>query len=352
MLVATGVDVTGLTPGRRHGSLNHIVDKRLSSCLIIHVWVASLLFRKLFFPMAALAPACVAGAFSAAAAGRQWNGQQAAPPLFAQAASAAVDFDPTSSIWQSPLTPFEFTDQPLRPLMSAGDDFYPPLRRLQDDDLVDLTPNPAAGGGFKRSVGYRAHGFFRGQGESTIGRSGHYVWRNPEKGLLGFYGSRMRNVSSDTKQARLGVQGEYFIGSGAVGDFSLVGIVGGERSGHVGKLASEEGTTAQKKSLRPFSGFDLRYYPDADWRLSAGHRYWGGAHFAAVGVQTMVLRSRDVMGLAAIEGRIGERGVGVVWASVRLFMGAQPKTLIALQREAHVAGWLQEDFYIPNSPAR
>jgi hypothetical protein len=236
--------------------------------------------------------------------------------------------------------------------MSAGDDFHSPLRRLQDDNLVDLTPNPPAGGGFKRSVGYRTHGFFRGQGESTIGRSGHYVWRNPEKGLLGFYGSRMRNVSSDTKQARLGVQGEYFISSQSLGDISVVAIAGGERSGQVGKLASEEGTTAQKKSLRPFSGFDLRYYPDADWRLSAGHRYWGGAHFGALGVQTMFLRSREIMGLASVEARLGEGRAGVVWASMRLFMGAEPKTLIALQRETNVAGWLQEDFYIPNSPSR
>ena len=352
MLVATGPDVTGLGRAPAHSSLNHIVDTRLSSCLIIHVWVASLHFRKSFLRLIALAPACVAGAFSACAA------QHAAPPIFAQAPPADVDFDPTGSIWGAPLTPFELIDQPLRPTLNAADDgFYPALRRSQDDDFYDGVSNSAlqlnpSGASFKRSIGYRAHGFFRGQGDATIGRSGHYVWRNPDKGLLGFYGSRMRNVSSDTKQARLGVQGEYFVGSGDWGDMSLVGIVGGERSGQVSKLASEEATASPKKSLRLFSGFDLRHYPDADWRVSAGHRYWGGAHFGAVGVQTMFLRSSDMMGIASIEARIGAGGAGVAWASVRLFMGAQPETLIALQRKAEVAGWLQEDFYIPNAPGR
>lgn len=315
--------------------------------------------------------ACSA-AVNAHAAPPRWNVPDVPPPFFTHSAEPEAeekDFELRGSIEIAGLAPFEFSDTPLRTSLEGDeraeeDENAPPvLRRLQEGDLekgdlprmLPLKPSQTreSEAGFKRSVGYRAHGVFR-RAENSLGRSSQLVLRKSKHGAFGAYGSRMRNASTDEKQARLGAQADYYIGAGFLGHIALAGIAGGERSRHANKLAGEEATSTQAKALRnlrPFSGLDLRYYPDADWRLSAGHRYWGGEHFAAAGVQTMFLRNADIMGIAAIEGRVNENRAGVVWASVRLYIGAQPKTLIALQRDSHVGGWLQEDFYIPTAPA-
>lgn len=282
------------------------------------------------------------------------------PPFFAQSAEPEAEtqeheFELRGSIEIAGLAPFELSNEPLRPALDEEELAEEASEGPTDSTYTRKAPAKSSqkprqsDAGFLRSNGFRAHGVFR-RAESSLGRSGQFVMRKGKNGALAAYGSRIRNASTDNKQARLGVQADYYIGAGFLGDFALAGIVGGERSGHVGQIAGED-TMAPKKNLRPFSGFDLRYYPDADWRITAGHRYWGGDHFAAAGVQTMFLRSANVMGIASVEARMNESRAGVAWASVRLYVGAQPKTLIALQRDAHVGGWLQEDFYLPNAAA-
>lgn len=350
-----------------------MVHDWLSSCFVIHVRVLALHFhrfvRRFILRLALTVVACSA-AVNAHAAPPRWNVPDVPPPFFTQSAEteaeAEEDFELRGSIKIAGLAPFEFSDEPLRPSLEDGeleDEEGPPvLRCLQEDNEPGQTRKASAKSskkhkqteaGFQRSVGYRAHGVFR-RAESSLGRSSQLVAIKGKNGSLGGYGSRTRYASTESKQARLGVQADYFIGAGFLGHIALAGIAGGERTGNISKLPGEEAATTAdtlKKRLRPFSGFDLRYYPGADWRLSAGHRYWGGEHFAAAGLQTMFLRNANVMGIAAIEGRVNEARAGVVWASVRFYVGAPQNTLIALQRDAHVGGWIHEDFYLPNAAA-
>lgn len=354
-----------------------MVHDWLSSCFVIHVRVLALHFHRFvwrFILRLVLTVVACSAAVSAHAAPPRWNVPDVPPPFFTQSvdteaaeeAETEDEFELRGSIEIAGLAPFEFSDEPLRPSLQdeeeelEEEDGPPVLRRLQEDNEPGQIRKASAKSskkhkqieaGFQRSVGYRAHGVFR-RAESSLGRSSQLVAIKSKNGSLGGYGSRTRNASTESKQARLGVQADYFIGAGFLGHIALAGIAGGERSGAIGKLPGEETATATdtlKKRLRPFSGFDLRFYPGADWRLSAGHRYWGGEHFAAAGIQTMFLRSANVMGIASLEARMNESRAGVAWASVRLYVGAPQKTLIALQRDAHVGGWIQEDFYIPKA---
>ncbi len=198
---------------------------------------------------------------------------------------------------------------------------------------------------FQRTLGYRAHGLVRGQAEFGVGKSGHYVWRKSEKGMIAFYGSEMRHAASETKRSRLGLQGEAYFD-----DVSLVAIAGAERSGLAGRFIAAE-TSTQARKLHPFSGFDVRYYPSENWLMSVGHRYWAGVHLAAVSAQTMFLRTGDLKGVASLEGRLGANGVSVVWASARFFVDKNSRSLISLQRTGQVANWLLEDYYNPGAPS-
>lgn len=149
----------------------------------------------------------------------------------------------------------------------------------------------------------------------------HLFWRDPAKGLLGFYGSVQHyDANGGTTVGHAGGEAEAYLGR-----FTLRGVAGAEFGD-------------KNLGTNFFDMVDVVYYPTDNFDLYAGHRYIGGNHALALGTEYLFHSDRPTaMGLFA-EGHVGEHASSV-WAGLRIHFGNSGKTLIRRNREDDPNVW-------------
>ncbi|MEO9131444.1 MAG: hypothetical protein ABI240_09565 [Sphingomonas sp.] len=92
-----------------------------------------------------------------------------------------------------------------------------------------------------------------------------------------------------------------------------------------------------------FSMADVSFYPSDNWSLTAGHRYIGGRHAAALGTEKAFAGS----GLSLFaEGRIGAEGYAAAWTGIRIKFGRHGPSLQASDRSGYV-NRLKDELFVP-----
>lgn len=161
--------------------------------------------------------------------------------------------------------------------------------------------------------------------------AGHLFWRDPAFALFGAYVAYSHlDKSGGLALGRAG--GEF---AGYFGRFTLEGIAGVEG----GKSKNISATRRYEPDTRFFDQVNLAWYPTDDMKVYAGHRYGGGLHAAAAGLEVL-LPSRTGTAVSAFgEGRLGEDHYRQVWGGVRVYFGGSDKTLIRRHREDDPTVW-------------
>ena len=157
-------------------------------------------------------------------------------------------------------------------------------------------------------------------GEFIGGAAAHLFWRDPSAGLIGLYGDWITRDDSGVDTWRIGVEGEFY--SGPISIEAIVGYEGADVPAIV--LIDDEDI---------FAYADLAYYATPDLRFSVGYRRLNDLDIAALGAEWQL--PTGFMGGTSLfaEGRIGEDDYASVWAGLRVYVGAESKTLIRRHRE-------------------
>ncbi len=166
------------------------------------------------------------------------------------------------------------------------------------------------------------------------GAAGHLFWRRPETGLIGIYSSWVTRNYPSVDTWRIGVEGEYYSGP-----FSIEAVVGYENP-H--KWSTPILPIAESQV---FAIADLAYYATPDLRFSLGYRRLFDIDIAAIGAEWQL--PTDFIGGTSLfaEGRLGRDDFASVWAGLRVYLGAQNKTLIRRHREDDPRNWLTNDLF-------
>lgn len=180
------------------------------------------------------------------------------------------------------------------------------------------------------------------RGDFVGGGAGHLFTRDPASYLSGVYGS---GIGFDDRlnswNAKIGAEGEAYFGR-----LTLSGVLGYE---HIGGGSSATERTRKGGSF--FDYVDVSYYVTDDWKLSAGHRYTGRKHAAALGTE-IALPVAGFDSSAFVEGRLGEKDYKAVWGGLKVYFGGGDKTLIARHRESDPPNWLKDDLFSTSSRRR
>jgi hypothetical protein len=168
--------------------------------------------------------------------------------------------------------------------------------------------------------GFQADGFGAlASGDWVAGGAGHFFWRDPSIGLLGAYGGGARNDLLDFYSVRAGIEGEAYLGR-----FAVEALLGWEG------LDFDAGGGDDNI----FALADLAFYVTDDLRFSAGYRHWSDTHMAAFGAEYQLPMQWGGSSAALFaEGRVGENDYYAVWGGLRVYLGAEPKSLIRRHRE-------------------
>ena len=181
-------------------------------------------------------------------------------------------------------------------------------------------------------------------GDTIWAGGGHIGVRANDSTTIGVYAAyshfdRAINVDS----YRIGGEARF---SG--GPVSVSGVVGYEHSDRgrlvVGPSPSLIASARYTKRGSVFSMADVIFHPHDSWAVTAGHRYVGRRHTAAVGAEAG-LGSSGVSLFA--EGRVGNERYTAGWAGVRVKLGARSGPL----RERENAGFtnrLKDELFWPN----
>ncbi len=195
-----------------------------------------------------------------------------------------------------------------------------------------------------QSFGFQLDGLAASRRSAFLGGAGaHLFWRDPNQGLVGLYGSAIRNNSfGGLTNYKLGVEAEAYMGR-----FTLSGVVGFEGGNRNQVFVGQQGNfnvfdTYGTRS-RVFDKIDLAWYPTDNWKLSVGHRYVGGQHAAALGTEYMVGLGNGMAAALFAEARIGERDNRAVLGGLTIYFGQKDKTLIRRHREDDPANRLFDD---------
>jgi hypothetical protein len=174
------------------------------------------------------------------------------------------------------------------------------------------------------------------------GAGGHLFWRNPDRALVGVYGALADNNKMDVRRSRFGLEGELYVGR-----FTLSGVAGVERTSVTDVLLANGNLAVFNDRTRFFNIADISYYALDNLRLSVGHRYIGGLHAAAAGLEYQFAVGQGLGYSAFLEARLGEDHYRAVWGGLRVYFGQKDKTLIRRHREDDPAVFLQEDLHAP-----
>lgn len=194
-------------------------------------------------------------------------------------------------------------------------------------------------------------------GDGYGGAAGHLFWRDPNVGLLGFYGSYTRwNRYGGAYVTQLSGEFESYWGR-----WTLQGIAGVEFGNQAGVTTSVTDTSVTaiavggpallttRRTTDAFFGYDvktrffdqinLRYFVTDNWDVYVGHRYLGGLNALALGTELSLQLPGRVMSSLFVEGRIGEQNFEGVWGGLKFYLGKSEKSRLRRHREDDPNQW-------------
>ena len=178
-----------------------------------------------------------------------------------------------------------------------------------------------------------------GRSSAFYGIGGHLFWRDPAKGLLGFYASY---VNWDA------VVGGAYGYPGVTG--ADVGKVGAEGAAYLGRVSLEGLATYQFGKFDGFNGKALlAYYPTDNFRIDGGIRYMEGAGTIGVVDAEWLPHSGSGFSLYA-KGSFGANDFKQVLGGVRYYFGDPNKSLIDRQRQDDPSNNLPDDLFTGGCP--
>ena len=150
----------------------------------------------------------------------------------------------------------------------------------------------------------------------------HLFWRDPGRGLIGFYTNHTWwNRFDGVYLGQVAAEGEYYMGR-----WSLQGIAGIEFGNSASNTITNTslvppgggggapagvftvGTFTETFDIRTrfFDQINLKYYVTDNWSAFIGHRYLGGKNALALGTEYALPLNNGMMASGFVEGRIGE----------------------------------------------
>jgi hypothetical protein len=165
----------------------------------------------------------------------------------------------------------------------------------------------------------------------------HLFWRNPAVGLFGIYASYadVKTAVGHVHISQVGPEFAWYWNRFTVE--AVLGVEFGTRAtGVVGSFIQ----TVDIKT-RFFDKINFAYYFHDNVKTFVGHRYIGGKHAAALGLEfgTPIPRT-TAMATAFVEGRLGE--YTGIWGGLKLYVGKSDKTLMRRHREDDPIEWQPE----------
>ena len=162
----------------------------------------------------------------------------------------------------------------------------------------------------------------------------HLFWRDPSRALFGFYAAHtFWDKFSGLNATQLGAEGYLYNGPWSLGGTAGVEF-GNATSGIAGGLIE-----SYDVQTRFFDKIDLAYYLNDNFKVSVGHRYTGGRHAAAAGLEFGVATGSGTMVALFGEGRLGEDDYRGIWGGIRLYRGQKDKPLIGRHRQDDPPGF-------------
>ncbi len=117
-------------------------------------------------------------------------------------------------------------------------------------------------------------------GKFLGGIGGHAFWRDPSRGLLGFYASHVHHSRlGGVHSSRIAPEAALYWGR-----WTLEGMAGVEWGNRASAVVNGALQTVDIKT-RFFDSIDAAYYWSDDLKLKIGHRYYGGEHALALGAE-------------------------------------------------------------------
>lgn len=183
-------------------------------------------------------------------------------------------------------------------------------------------------------------------GKTMLAGAGHVAVKPSEQVSVGVYAAyaRLKDVGGlDTY--RVGAEAAYH-GS----NFSLSGVAGYEHTERrtlvVGTVPGFIVADTYGRGGQFFSMADVTFYPDQNFSLSAGHRYVGSRHAAALGAE------KAFGPIAAFaEGRIGQENYKAIWAGLRIRFGSRGGSLQS-REQAGFADRLKDELFVNGNARR
>lgn len=175
-------------------------------------------------------------------------------------------------------------------------------------------------------------------GNRPLGEAaGHLFWRDPDKGLLGVYGSGML-LGSKVGRGVWTAAGEFETYLGRFTGRAILGVQGSSAyTGNVSaRYPSIHGSNPAFNAADYFHDqVEATFYPLDDLALSVGHLYSFNRN-AVTGEMEYLLpqfRGGDIAPSAFVSGAYGWNNASNIMAGIRIYFGNHDKTLIRRQRE-------------------
>jgi hypothetical protein len=164
--------------------------------------------------------------------------------------------------------------------------------------------------------------------DTFAGGQAHLFWRDPSRALAGLYVSHTYwDRFSGLNVTQVGAEGYLYNGP-----WSFGGVAGVEFGNSTSGI---DGGSLERYNIatRFFDKIDLSYYINENFKVSVGHRFTGGRHAAAAGVEVGIAAGRGTMVALFGEGRLGEDDYRGLWGGIRVYWGQKDKGLLARHRQ-------------------
>lgn len=192
------------------------------------------------------------------------------------------------------------------------------------------------------------------------GGAGHFFWRDPDKGLIGAYGSGFYSaVRGGRGPWNAASEIEAYIGSFTVGGLiGAQGTINDTQNNFYSSLQSWRnaltGSYANQNPNRFFDSVAISYYPVDDLKVSLGHLYTGGLNSATVAAEYLLPKFRENGRAASVYGEaiIGGNNNSAIMGGFKIYFGNHDKTLIRRHREDDPAAYITQSASVGGSRTR
>ena len=175
-------------------------------------------------------------------------------------------------------------------------------------------------------------------GKRPLGEaSGHLFWRDPEKGLVGVYGSGML-LGSKVGRGVWTAAGEFEAYIGRFTGSAIIGVQGA--SGYTGNVSARYINGHGNKSVFNIADYfhdqvEATFYPLDDLALSVGHIYSFNRNAVTGEIEYLLpeFRGGNIAPSAFISGAYGWNNSSNIMAGIRVYFGNYDKSLIRRHRE-------------------